>query len=164
MAGFQLGFTGKNADESVGGCCAGTPPSNDGVALPNCFCNVPKTVKMTSANESCNYGMFRSCSLTYGPPPPAMQALNFTANVFTSSAMFVDQVTDASFFYYFNCRTNQFFLTRIFPESPMGSPFRDAILYTWNIGAIGNTCVPFAMPIGVAFAGSDASCSVSLSG
>ena len=135
-----------------------------GILLPSCFCAVPPTLQMISGDPTCNYGMFQSCTLVYGPPPPAMQLLGFTANVFTSSQSFVDPITNASFFYYFSCFYNQFFLSRIYPTSPMGSPFRDALLYNWIVGGYGNNCTPFLLEIGMPFPGSDATCSVIISG
>lgn len=147
------------AETSGGSISHGT-----GVLLPSCFCAVPSSLQMTSAAPQCNYNMFQSCTIRYGPPPAAMVALNFSANVFTSSASFLDPVSQAKFFYYFWCQYNQFFLTRIFPTSPFGSPYRDAILYTWVVGGYGNTCQPFLLASGTPYPGSDESCSVSISG
>lgn len=135
-----------------------------GIVLPSCFCAVPASLQMVSAAPQCNYRMFQSCSIQYGPPPPAMVALNFSSNVFTSSATFVDPITSSAFFYYFWCQYNQFFLTRIFPTSPFGSPYRDAILYTWVIGGYGNSCQPFRLEAGSPYPGSDSSCAVSILG
>ncbi len=147
--------------ETTGG---GTTHGGGGVSLPSCFCAVPPALRMTSADPKCNYGMFQSCSIQYGPPPPAMVALGFSGDVFTSPRSFDDPISKSSFFYYFFCRHNQFFLTRIYPTSPYGSPYRDAILYNWIVGGYGNTCDPFQLLMGMAYPGSDSTCSVSIIG
>jgi len=143
---------------------AGSGPGPGGVLIPTCFCAVPPYLQMTSAYPQCNYGMFQSCSLAYGPPPPSMVALGFQNNVFTSAQTFLDPITQSNFYYYLNCRNNQFILTRVFPTSPFGSPYRDGILYTWTVGGSGNTCTPFRLLNGSAYPGSDATCSVSIMG
>ena len=147
------------AELTGGGTAHGT-----GISLASCFCSVPATLQMTSGDPNCNYKMFQSCTLQYGPPPPAMVVFGFKVNVFTSTANFIDPISGSSFFYYFSCQYNQFFLTRIFPTSPLGSPFRDAILYSWIVGGYANTCAPFSLIDGAAFPGSDSTCSVSISG
>ena len=148
----------------VAGTTGGGSSQGTGILLPSCFCLVPPTLQMVSGFPSCNYKMFQSCTIQYGPPPPAMVAQNFTSNVFTSTSSFVDPITGSSFFYYFWCQYNQFFLTRIFPTSPLGSPYRDAILYSWVVGGYANTCQPFRLENGAAFPGSDTSCQVSIIG
>ena len=150
---------------SPGCCICGTKPTPPGgVGLPGCFCLVPPSLSMTSGDPSCNYGMFQSCSITYGPPNGSMRMLGFQSNVFTSEAMFYDRISQSSFFYYFSCQYNEFFLTRIYPTSPFGSPYRDGILYHWILGGYANTCVPFSLLAGQAYPGSDASCSVQITG
>ena len=136
---------------------------SSGILLPSCFCMVPPSLQMISASPDCNYQMFQSCTLRYGPPPPAMVEFGYTGNVFTSSTCH-DPLTNSDFFYYFWCQYNQFFLTRIFPTSPFGSPYRDGILYTWIVGGYGNTCDPFQLEQGSPFPGSDLTCSVSITG
>lgn len=138
-------------------------PYSTGITLQNCFCTVPAVLSMVSGDPTCNYGMFQSCTIAYGPPPPAMVAFGYTANVFTSSAMFHEPITGSDFFYHFSCTYNQFFLSRIFPTSPFGSPYRDGYLYNWIVGSV-NTCDPFSLRVGTAFPGSDASCSVQITG
>ena len=147
--------------ETTGG---GNMHGGGGVLLPSCFCAVPPVLQMTSADPACNYGMFQSCSIQYGPPPAAMAELGFQSNVFTSSESFYDRISQSSFFYYFSCQYNQFFLTRIYPTSPFGSPYRDGILYNWIVGGYGNTCNPFQLLMGMAYPGSDSTCSVSIIG
>ena len=132
--------------------------------IPTCFCTqIPATLTMTSADPTCNYRMFQSCTIQYGPTPAQFSTLNLGANIFLSTESFPDPISGgAEFFYYLICHLNQFSLTRIYPTSPYGSPFRDAILYTWLLGGYGNTCSPFHLDNGTAFPGSDLSCSVTI--
>lgn len=132
--------------------------------IPNCFCDpIPGTLTMTSADPACNYQMFQSCTIQWQPTPPSFGPLNLGPNAFISNESFSDPIGGgAMFFYYLNCTFNQFSLTRIYPTSPYGSPYRDGILYTWLLGATGNTCLPFHLDNGSAFPGSDVSCSVTI--
>lgn len=143
-----------------------TPPPT--VTPPNCFCAVPISLQMHSDYPECNYQMFQSCGIAYGPPPADLQDAGYTANAFVSTSTFVDPVSGADFYYYFYCRLNQFFLTRIFPHFPDGTPdgsaYRDGTLYSWIVGGAGNQCSPFQLTNGKPFPGSDASCAVQIRG
>jgi hypothetical protein len=132
--------------------------------LPDCFCTpIPATLTMTSADPECNFQMFQSCTIQYAPTPAGFAALNLGANTFISTASFPDPIAGgALFFYLLFCQGNQFSLTRLYLESPYGSPFRDGVLYTWLVGGSGNTCSPFHLDAGTAFPGSDASCFVTI--
>ena len=134
--------------------------------IPGCFCSaIPATLKMSSSDPSCNYRMFQSCTILYGPTPPAFAALNLGANAFLSTQGFPDPVANGALFHYFlTCLYNQFSLTRVYPDSPYGSPYRDGILYAWLVGGHGNTCSPFRLDNGKAFPGSDSSCFVTIDG
>ncbi len=134
------------------------------VTIPNCVCQTPTSISMVSKDPACNFGMFQSCTITYGAAPPEMAGFGITGDIFTSQENFIDPITKSRFYYYLECFYNQYFLTRIFPKSPFGSPYRDGILYAWVIGNQGCTCDPFKLPKGSAFPGSDATCSVSLLG
>jgi len=135
-------------------------------SLPYCLCDpIPTTMKMTSKDQSCNYGMFQSCTLRYGPTPPAFAALNLGVNTILSTQGFPDALAGgAIFYYYLTCQYNQFNLTRIYLESPFGSPYRDGVLYSWLVGGYGNTCDPFHLDNGTSFPGSDSSCFVTIDG
>ncbi len=135
-----------------------------GGSLSNCDCTeIPATLRMTSADPACNYRMFQTCTLQYGPTPALFAALNLPPSTFLSTESFPDPISaGARFYYYLTCRLNQFYLTRVFPVSPLGSPYRDGILYTWLVGGYGNTCSPFRLDNGLAFPGSDLSCSVTI--
>ncbi len=141
---------------------AGAGAPVDTVTVQNCFCPVPKTLRMTSADEACNYRMFQSCTIQYGPAPAWMAPMNITGNQWISTEMFLDPIAAASFVYLLFCQYNQFFLQRLYPTSPYGSPFRDGTLYTWLVGGYGNVCSPFHLHNGAPFPGSDATCSVTI--
>jgi hypothetical protein len=132
--------------------------------IPNCFCTtVPATLKMTSADPNCNYRMFQSCTIQYGPTPAGYAALNLPANTFLSVESFTDPLSGgASFQYFLTCLYNQFSLSRIYLSSPFGSPYRDGVLYSWVLGGYGNTCSPFRLDSGSAYPGSDATCGVTI--
>ncbi len=132
------------------------------IAVQGCFCQVPTTLRMTSADPTCNYGMFQSCSIQYGPPDPAYAPLGIVKPAFLSTMQFIDPLADASFSYLLTCRFNRFSLTRLYPKSPYGSPYRDGILYTWLVGGAGNTCTPFRLDNGTPYPGGDATCSVTI--
>jgi len=140
----------------------GTGGPSNLITLPSCFCPVPRTLRMTSADPNCNYRMFQSCTLQYGLPPAIFASLNITGPTFLSTTLFLDPISNASFYYHLYCLHNQFLLTRLYPTSPYGSPFRDGTLYTWLVGGYGNVCNPFSLHSGAPFPGSDASCSVTI--
>jgi hypothetical protein len=146
----------SNVGGGTGGGIVGT--------IPFCFCSpIPGTLTMTSSDPGCNYQMFQSCTIQYGPTPTAFEPLNLGANTFLSTQGFPDPVAGgALFYYYLTCQYNQFVLTRVYPVSPYGSPFRDGLLYSWLLGGYGNTCDPFHLDNGSAFLGSDLSCFVTI--
>lgn len=162
---------------SAGCCnCKSASVPNDGTVLPTCFCRVPTTLHMKSLYPACNYYMFQDCDLTYGPTPPELQAIGFVGNGFTGGPK-IDTITGREFWYYFWCSYNQFFITRIFPHFPDGTPggsaYRDGILYSWIVGGLGNTCTSSAangdgqgasltLLRGKGFPGSDTSCNVQI--
>lgn len=135
-----------------------------GVPLPGCFCSpIPATLSMTSFNPACNFGMFQSCTIQYGPTPSGFLGAGLGANSFLSVQSFPDVIGGGALFrYLLTCQFNQFNLSRVYLESPFGSPFRDGLLYTWLLGSSGNTCTPFALTNGVPFAGSDTTCNVAI--
>ncbi len=147
------------ADRTSGGGGAGAV----GV-IPNCFCeSIPTTLTMTSSDPNCNYRMFQSCTIQYGPTPAGYAALNLPARTFLSVQSFADPLSGGAIFrYYLTCLYNQFSLSRVYLQSPFGSPYRDGVLYSWVLGGYGNTCSPFRLDRGSAYPGSDASCGVTI--
>jgi hypothetical protein len=133
--------------------------------VPLCFCeNVPKTLTMTSLNPACNYGMFQSCTLQYGPIPSEFAPLDLGSQAFISVESFPDVIAGGALFrYYLSCQYNVFSLTRLYPTSPYGSPYIDGVLYTWYVGSYGNTCSPFHLGNGTAYLGTGGICSVTIS-
>ena len=143
---------------SSGGGSGGT------TTLFDCFCSpIPTTLTMTSYSATCNYGMFQSGTIQYGPTPASYLDLNIGVNSFLGVESFPDVTANGAMFrYLLTCLYNQFNLTRVYLESPYGSPYRDGILYTWLVGGYGNTCDPFHLDDGLAYAGSDPSCFVTI--
>jgi hypothetical protein len=150
------------AERSTGG----SPSQGSTTTIPGCACpKVPISLSMTSADPSCNFGMFQSCSIQYGPTPDGYLDLSIGDNSFLSTGSFPDEIGNGAMFQYlFTCYSNQFNLSRVYLESPYGSPYRDGILYTWLVGGYGNSCDPFVLDGGVPYPGSDATCLVTISG
>ena len=136
------------------------------VNIPGCTCTaMPEYLNMTSADPTCNFDMYQNCTIAYGPTPSGFLPTSIGDYSYLSTVGFPDPVADgAIFYYYFNCQYNLFTLSRIYLESPYGSPYRDGVLYSWTIGITGNTCAPFRLDNGSAFPGSDASCFVTIEG
>jgi len=131
--------------------------------LPSCYCpSIPETLTMVSRDPNCNYKMFQSCTIQYQATPAVFAPLNLGANAFISTTSFLDPLTGSLFFYLLTCQYNQFSLTRLYPTSPYGSPYRDGVLYTWLVGGYGNTCSPFHLDNGSAYPGSDVTCFVTI--
>ena len=147
-------------------CCGGDPYSGATGDFPGCFCpTAPQNLAMFSGSETCNYGMFQSCSIVYGPTPAGYADLGLGTNSWLSTESFPDVIADnAMFQYLLTCYYNQFNLSRVYLDSPYGSPYRDGNLYTWVVGSYANTCVPFSLTSGTTFSGSDAACYVSITG
>lgn len=152
----------------------GSTPGGGGVVAPGCVCATPYTISMLSRVPSCNYQMYQSCTLQYGPAPAGVGNFKDTAGkAWTSTASFVDPISTSSFYYQLICFSNVYRLDRIFPTSVFGANSRDAGLYSWTLGDTSqygtNSCPgspfpgPWNMPQGRAFNGSDATCSVALS-
>lgn len=134
--------------------------------LLDCFCSpIPKTLTMTSLSTTCNFGMFQSGVIQYGPTPVGYLDLDIGVNSFLGVESFPDVTAGGAMFQYLlTCLNNQFNLSRVYLTSPYGSPYRDGLLYTWLVGGAGNTCVPFHLDNGLAYAGSDMSCFVTIDG
>lgn len=124
-------------------------PSTCPVTISNCFCNhIPSSLSMFSADQACNFSMFQSCTLSYGPHP-GFSAFGLGTNYFLSDQSFTDPaLSGAVFWYSLSCQFDLWKLTRNYLTSPLGSPFQDGILYTWHSGATGNSCpgnAPYVM-------------------
>jgi hypothetical protein len=129
-----------------------TPP---GVNIPGCLCqNVPATLYMRPNDVTLNGGMFQNCTLQWGPTDPYFANLALGPNTFMSRESFIDSINQ-TFWYYFNCTSSNFTLTRLYKSSLFGSPYRDSVRFTWPIGSAGNTCVPFLLTTGTVYQGGD---------
>lgn len=139
------------------------PISNQGINLPGCACvGLPSTLRMTSANPSCNQGLFQSCTIVYGPTPAVYSTLNLGSQSYLSTQKFQD-VSGFPFRYYFYCEGSQFCLGRAYEISANGAPFLDSPRYTWKFGSTtaGNSCSPLLLTNGQTPAG-DPFCSVTI--
>jgi hypothetical protein len=135
-----------------------------GVSIPGCPCSLsPMTLHMTSSKPQSNNGIFQSAVFKYGPTPAALLPVVLTPNSYLSTSSFTDQVLKAQFWYYLTCYLGAYVITRVYVTTPVGSPFRDGIRYTWFVGLPGNTCTPFLLSVGSIFSGGDASCVVTIS-
>jgi hypothetical protein len=142
------------------GCCNCNPSGSItviGGTIPNCFCtDIPPALGMTSTNPNANFRMFQSCQIEYRDTPGWATVMHLGSKIFISTTAFPDPQADgAEFYYYLTCQLNLFVLTRIYPESPFGSPYRDGPLYSWLVGGYGNTCNPFVLGNGYPYPGSE---------
>lgn len=131
-----------------------TPP---GATIPGCnTVNIPTTLYMIPNNTTYNGGMFKNCTLVWGPMDPALTNTRPVPNAFISTQSFIDSVGN-TYWYYFACSGNNFTLTKIYKSSifvPNG-PSQDATRFTWNITAAGNTSNPFLLTNGTVYQGGD---------
>lgn len=133
--------------------------------IPGCPCSSsPINLTLTSSKPSSNNGIFQNASIHYGPTPSSVLAVVFTSNSYLSTTLFFDTILASYFYYFLTCSINKYLLTRVYPSSPFGSPFRDSVRYSWTPGFPGNTCSPFSMTNGQIFSGGDASCIVTVFG
>ena len=138
------------------------PPT--GVLIPGCPCTLsPTTLYMTSSKPQSNNGIFQSAVFQYGPTPSSLLPVVLATNSYLSTSSFLDPVLNCQFWYYLTCYLGAYVLTRVYVQSPLGSPFRDRIRYTWFVGLPGNTCSPFLLSVGSIFSGGDATCVVTIS-
>ena len=135
------------------------------ITVPGCPCtSSPVTIHMTVTNPTLNNHIFNSCTLQYGPTPSSLLPVVLLANSYLSTATFFDPILGVSFYYFLTCTINSYVLTRVYPSSPFGSPFRDSVRYKWVPGFPGNTCTPFSMTSGQIFLGGDPRTTVTISG
>jgi hypothetical protein len=143
-------------------CCCG---SGGGVTIVGCPCApMPTTLNMVSSKPASNNGIFQSATFTYRPIDAWMAGVALSGSQFLSTTTFRDTVLGADFYYVLLCYQGAYVLTRIYQTTPVGSPFRDGIRYTWFVGLPGNTCSPFSLTLGSIFAGGDATCVVTING
>ena len=147
-------------------CCTG-----GGVSIPGCPCMpMPTTLNMVSSKPASNNGIFQSATLQYITVPAPYLPVVLTPQAIMSTdgagnvATFNDPVLGANFAYLLPCYFGAYVLTRVYLTTPVGSPFRDGIRYTWFVGLPGNTCSPFSLTVGTIFAGGDATCVVTIMG
>jgi hypothetical protein len=134
------------------------------VIVPGCPCSQsPVTISMHSSEPASNNQMFQSATLQYGPTPSNLLPVVLQTSSYLSTSSFPDPILGAPFYYLLNCYVGAYVLTRVYVTSPFGSPYRDAIRYSWVPGFSGNTCSPFLMTNGQIYRGGDPTCVVTLS-
>lgn len=137
----------------------GTPP----VTIPGCPCETsPVTVYLHTNDPTLNNGIFQDATIVYGPTPAPLLPVVFTPSSYLSTTTFRDAVFDADFYYFLTCQLGAYVLTRVYISTPLGSPFRDEIRYSWFIGVDGNTCTPFNLASGSIFEDGDPSQTVTI--
>jgi hypothetical protein len=131
------------------------------VSTPGCACaSSPVTITQTSSEPASNNRMFQDASIVYGPTPPALLPVVLQPSSYISTASFPDPIVGSSFYYYFTCYFGGYALSRVYPTSVLGNPYRDAIRYSWIPGFPGNTCTPFLLASGEIYSGGDRTCNV----
>jgi hypothetical protein len=141
---------------------AKTPP---GVLIPGCPCaSVPRTLQMSVSNPNLNNRIFQPATLQYySPVPPQFSALALGSFAFLSTTSFTDDLSTSPFWYYFTCFQGSYALTRVYPKTGTGQPFRDSIRYRWSVVAPGNSCSPFLLNNGTIYTGGNPACVVTIS-
>ena len=153
--------------------CSCLPPAPGGgtvVSPPGCPCaSSPATLNMTVVRPDLNNGIFNSCAFHYGATPANLLPVVLTPMSYLSTTTFTDPVLSigqpqpVKFSYLLTCYFGAYVLTRVYVTTPLGSPFRDGIRYTWIIGLPPtNKCAPFALPTGTIFSGGDTRTTVSI--
>jgi hypothetical protein len=141
------------------GCCGSSV-----IALPGCPCpTTPTSLTMTSLDTTCSHGMFQSASLLYQPTPTSFGSLLLPDHVHLSTSLYPDLDTGDDFYYLFACEDGFYTLSRIYPHSIFGSPYRDVVRFTWPIPWSGNSCSPFLLTYGLIFRFGDPACRVIIS-
>jgi len=135
----------------------------DCVNSPGCPCQqTPRFLRMVSSHPASNGGILRSATIEYQDVPVALQPLVLNDRGYLSTTQFRDTLTDYMFWYYLSCFQNYYLLTRLFANYIYGTPYRDIVRYSWQIGITGNTCSPFALTNGTIFVGGDPICVVTI--
>ncbi len=139
-------------------CCGGST-----VTISGCPCaSIATTLYLTSSEPASNNGIFQNATLVYGATPPDLILVVIVGYSFLSTTSFPDAIMGDPFYYFLTCVFGTYILTRVYPVSPFGSPFRDTIRYSWIPGFPGNNCSPFDMTNGQIFRGGDATCVVTV--
>ena len=142
-------------------------PNSGWISLPGCNCNpTPPTIYLDSIDPGCNAplsGIFQDATIEWSAVPASLEDLALGDYAYLSTTTFVSDYSSDAFYYLLTCGGSYFSLSRVFPTSVFGSPFREPPIYSWLIGDTGNTCDPFLMSNGFVSEGTDPDCDVDLS-
>jgi hypothetical protein len=131
------------------------------VVVPGCPCaSSPNPIYQHSSAPASNNHMFQDATIAYGTTDPSILPVVIQPSAYISTVAFLDPIISCYFYYFLTCYFGGYILTRVYPTSPMGNPFRDAIRYTWIPGFPGNTCAPFLLANGQIYSGGDRTCVV----
>jgi hypothetical protein len=148
------GFWWATYGRSSGG--DGPPPL---VNLNGCSCsNIPGTLYI-HVSGPCDV-FFQDCTLVYQTVPSEFSRLNLGTSCFLGTTFFVDAETGLSFQYYFACDGVFFRLSRIYLPTSFSDAFEDSFIYSWSMGQVGNTCLPFLLSKGTIYQGGNSDCEV----
>ena len=139
------------------------PPPPPPVTITGCTCTaIPATLQMSSSGP-CVASDFQACTLQWGPTPSEFSSLGLGANCFLSTLVFNDPIAGGTFRYNLSCDTVFFRLSRVYEATDFSPAFHDSTIYTWQIGAPGNSCSPFLLSSGTIYPGGDNRCVVTIS-
>jgi hypothetical protein len=149
--------------ERYGATSPPPPPPPPPATIPGCSCAaIPTTLTMSSSGP-CVVGDFQPCTIAWQPTPPEFSGLGLGANCFLSTATFVDPFSGGTFRYHLGCGGAYLSLNRVYEPSPDGTAYSDSTIYTWMIGASGNSCSPFLLSNGTIYPGGNNQCHVTIS-
>ena len=141
-------------------CCG----SGSGNTITGCPCTgIPSSLTMTTNNPALNNGIFQNCTLTYQTTPTSVLPVVYTSSAYLSSLLH-DSLLGADFYYLLTCYVGVYVLTRVYPTTIFGSPYRDTYRYTWVSSYPGNSCSPFELINGQIFSGGNTTQTVSITG
>jgi hypothetical protein len=149
--------------ERYGATPPSPPPPPPPVTIPGCNCTaIPTTLHMSSSGP-CVPSDFQTCTIQWGPTPAEFSSLGLGANCFLSTLVFNDPIAGGTFRYNLSCDTVFLRLSRVYEATDFGPAFHDSTIYTWQIGAPGNSCSPFLLSSGTIYPGGDNRCVVMMS-
>jgi hypothetical protein len=145
------------------GASSPPPPPPPPVTITGCTCTaIPTTLQMSSSGP-CVASAFQACTLQWGPIPSEFSSLGLGANCFLSTEVFDDPFTGGTFRYNLNCSSVFFRISRVYEPTDSSPAYHDSTIYTWQIGATGNSCSPFLLASGTIYPGGNSLCVVTIS-
>jgi hypothetical protein len=142
---------------------AGGPPPPPFATIPTCYCDaIPVTLTMSSSGP-CVSGDFQDCTLQWVPTPSQFNTLSLGVNCFLSTQDFTDPISGLQFRYTMGCSNNLLSISRVYEPTSSSEAYHDSTLYSWAVGASGNSCSPFLLSNGTIYPGGNPNCLVVIS-